>query len=64
MKRKFKVRFMNKYSKKRDKTHSELKKVLKRQGDISLVKWMGYPMSFNSWLDTKAMVKLTTEKSL
>ena len=36
-------------------------KVLKRQG---VVKWMGYPMSFTSWIDTKAMVKLTTEKSL
>ena len=41
-----------------------IEKVLKRQGDKSLVKWMGYPMSFNSWIDTKAMVKLTTEKSL
>ena len=41
-----------------------IEKVLKRQGDKSLVKWMGYPKSFNSWVDTKAMVKLTTEKSL
>ena len=41
-----------------------IEKVLKRQGDKSLVKWMGYPKSFNSWIDTKAMVKLTTEKSL
>ena len=40
-----------------------IEKVLKRQGDKSLVKWMGYSMSFNSWNDTKAMVKLTTEKS-
>ena len=39
-------------------------KVLKRQEDKSLVKWMGYPNSFNSWIDMKAMVKLTTEKSL
>ena len=38
--------------------------VLKRQGDKSLVKWMGYPKSFNSWIDTKAILKLTTEKSL
>ena len=35
-----------------------IEKVLKRQGDKSLVKWMGYPKSFNSWIDTKAMVKL------
>ena len=41
-----------------------IKNVFKRQGDKSLVKWMVYPMSFNSWIDTKAMVKLTTEKSL
>ena len=41
-----------------------IEKVLKRQGDKSLVKWMGYTMSFNSWIVTKAMVKLTTEKSL
>ena len=41
-----------------------IEKVLKRQEDKSLVKWMGYPKSFNSWSDTKAMVKLTTEKSL
>ena len=41
-----------------------IEKVLKRQGDKSLVKWMGYPKSFNSWIDTIAIVKLTTEKSL
>ena len=42
----------------------QIEKVLNRQGDKSLVKWMGYPKFFNSWIDTKAMVKLTTEKSL
>ena len=41
-----------------------IEKVLKRQGDKSLVKWMGYPKSFNSWIDTKTILKLTTEKSL
>ena len=40
-----------------------IQKVLKRQGDKSLVKWMGYPKSFYSWIDPKAIVKLTTEKS-
>ena len=40
-----------------------MEKVLKRQGDKSLVKWMGYPKSFNSWIDTKRILKLTTEKS-
>ena len=41
-----------------------IEKVLKRQGDKSLVKWIGYPKSFNSWIDTKTIVKLTTEKTL
>ena len=41
-----------------------IEKVLKRRGDKSLVKWMGYPKSFNFWIDTKTVVKLTTEKSL
>ena len=41
-----------------------IEKVLKRQGDKSLVKWMGYPKSFNFWIDMKAMVKLTAVKSL
>ena len=41
-----------------------IEKVLKRQGDKSLVKRMGYPKSFNCWIDTKTIVKLTTEKSL
>ena len=38
--------------------------ILKRQGDKCPVKWMGYPKSFNSWIDTKTIVKLTKEKSL
>ena len=40
-----------------------IEKELNIQGDKSLVKWMGYPKSFHSWIDTKAMVKLTTWKS-
>ena len=35
-----------------------IEKVLKREGDKSLVNWMGYPKSFNSWIYTKAMIKL------
>ena len=41
-----------------------IEKILKRQRDKSLVKWMGYPKSFNSRIDTKTIAKLTTEKSL
>ena len=33
-----------------------IEKILKREGEKSLVKWIGYPKSFNSWIDTKAMV--------
>ena len=49
---------------KTSQTTFRIEKVLKRQGDKCLVKGMGYPKSFNSWIDTKAMVKLATEKSL
>ena len=31
-------------------------KVLKRKGDTSLVKWVGYPNAFNSWVDNKVIV--------
>ena len=41
-----------------------IEKVLNSQGDKSLVKWMGYSKSLNSWIDTKTIEKLTTEKSL
>ena len=41
-----------------------IEKVLERQGDKSLVKWMAYSKSFNSWIKTKAKIKLTNEKSL
>ena len=41
-----------------------IEKVIERQGDKCLVKWMGYPKTFNSWIYTKTIVKLTTKKSL
>ena len=41
-----------------------IEKVLKRKGDKSLVKWVGYNDSFNSWVDNKAMVKLPAENSM
>ena len=33
-----------------------IEKVLRRKGDKSLVKWMEYPKSFNSSIDSKAIV--------
>ena len=32
--------------------------VIGRKGDKSLVKWVGYPDEFNSWVDNKDLVKL------
>jgi len=35
-----------------------IEKVIRRIGDKSLVKWLGYPDEFNSWVDNKDLVKL------
>ena len=35
-----------------------IEKVIRRKGNKSLVKWLGYPESFNSWVDSKDLVKL------
>ena len=41
-----------------------IENILRRKGDKSLVKWVGYSDAFNSWIDTKTIEKLTTDKSL
>ena len=41
-----------------------IEKILRRKGDKSLVKWVGYSDAINSWIDTKTIDKLTTDKSL
>ena len=42
-----------------------IEKVLKRRGDKSLVKWMGYSDAFNSWVDSKAIVgKISNYKTI
>jgi len=35
-----------------------IEKIVKRKGNKSLVKWLGYPNSFNSWVDNSDLVKL------
>ena len=35
-----------------------IEKILKRKGSKSLVKWLGYPDSFNSWVDNSDLIKL------
>ena len=35
-----------------------IEKVLRKRGNKSLVKWLGYPESFNSWIDSKNITDL------
>jgi len=35
-----------------------IEKVIRRRGNKSLVKWLGYSDSFNSWVDNKDLLKL------
>ena len=49
------------YEQELQKTTQEMfriEKVLRRKGNKSLVKWLGYPDSFNSWVDNNDLVKL------
>ena len=49
------------YEQELQKTTQEMfriEKVLKRKGNKSLVKWLGYPDSFNSWVNNDDLVKL------
>jgi len=49
------------YEQELQKTTQEMfriEKVIRRKGDKSLVKWVGYPVEFNSWVDNKDLVKL------
>ena len=33
-----------------------IEKIIRQQGNKSLVKWLGYSDSFNSWVDNKTVV--------
>ena len=49
------------YAQELQKTTQEMfriEKVIRRKGDKSLVKWVGYSDKFNSWVDNKDLVKL------
>lgn len=35
-----------------------IEKVIHKHGNKSLVKWIGYPESFNSWVDNESLIKL------
>ena len=49
------------YEQELQKTTQEMfriEKIIRRKGDKSLVKWVGYPDEFNSWIGNKDLVKL------
>jgi len=49
------------YEQELQKTTQEMfriEKVIRRKRDKSLVKWVGYPTEFSSWIDNKDLVKL------
>ena len=35
-----------------------IERVIKKRGNKYFVKWLGYPASFNSWIDNKTLVQL------
>ena len=35
-----------------------IEKVIRKRGNKSLVKWVGYPDSFNSWIDSKELITI------
>jgi len=49
------------YEQELQKTNQEvhrIEKIIRKRGDKSLVKWFGYPKSFNSWVENKDLIKL------
>jgi len=35
-----------------------IEKIIKKKGNKSLVKWLGYPSNFNSWVNNSDLIKL------
>ena len=49
------------YEKELQKTNQKefrIEKVIRRKGDIIYVKWKGYDISFNSWIDKASLVQI------
>ena len=57
MEKKLKGRFHEQELQKTMQDIFRIEKVLKRKRDKSLVKWVGYSVAFNSWVDNKAIVR-------
>jgi len=53
------------YEQELQKTSQEIyriEKVIRKRENRALVKWLGYPESFNSWVDKKDLVKLKKQR--
>jgi len=49
------------YEQELQKTNQEVYRIeiiIRKRGNMSLVKWVGYPKSFNSWVENKDFIKL------
>jgi len=49
------------YEQELQKTNQEvyrIEKIIRKGGDMSSVKWLGYPKSFNSWVENNDLIKL------
>ena len=49
------------YEQELQKTTQEIfriEKIIRKRGNKSFVKWLGYPESFNSWVDNKTLMTL------
>ena len=49
------------YEQELQKTSQEvfrIEKVIRKHGNKSLVKWLGYPETFNSWVNNKSLIAL------
>jgi len=49
------------YEQQLQKTNQEvyrIEKIIRKHGNMSFVKWVDYPKSFNSWVENKDLIKL------
>ena len=51
------VTFYEKELQKTNQQELRIGKFIKKKGDKLYVKWKGYHISFNSWIDKKALIK-------
>ena len=54
----FRVHFYEPELQKTSQDIYRIEKVIRKRGNKALVKWLGYPDSFNSWIDSKDVINL------